>query len=1118
MTTYKKQIILGIVSVFILIALGVSIFIQIRESSVREMNERQKIYARLAAKGIETIFNYHIAVGQALARNPHIVVMDSEGRQMIRTGDKAASSYLKGIIRLNASGERIYAFPAFSASTGADLFVQDHARKVRKEGKLAVSDVFDAGKGLECVAIHVPVYRGKNFDGTIALLVNFTELAKDYLDNLHVPGKRYAMLINSKGKIIHCFNPQHSGRSFLEICPVNSEAAGLIRSMTNGEEGEASFVDAHLQTETNRQQKVHAVYTPVRTGDEYWSIAVISSELLMLPAARNSRVPLIILAIALVAFFALSIYLAARIRGTRLETRKRGKIEEELIQSAQEIHDLYSNAPCGYHSLNADGCIVRVNDMEISWLGYTREELIGQHYTLILAEASRERFVKGFSRLKKERMIRDIEYDFRRKDGTTFPVLVTASAITDSRGNFVMTRSMVIDMTERRAQEEQLRESEALYRKALENTSDGVTILQDGKYVYASPRLLDTIGRPESHLTDQPLGTYVHPDDWKQVTESYLRRKQGDPIPSDYELRVVKPDQTTIYLFIKAVIVTYGGKPAILSFIQDITRQKEAENALRESEEFYRTAFEKTHDGISIMQDEKHVYVNGSLLKTLGREESELIGKPLGAYVHPDDLEKLEQYFTARVQGKPAPANYEIRVMKPDETCVTLDVNAIRVVYQGKPATLSFVTDITKRKRAEEALRESEALYRTALEKTNDGISIIQDGAYVYANPKLLKTIGRQASGLVGLPLGVFTHPDDRGRVRERYEARQRGERLPSRYDFRVLKPDGSVITIHINSVVITYNGKPATLSFVLDVTRRRQAEEALRQSEERYRTIFESIDEDYFETDLEGISTFLNKPVSWSGFRREELLGMKFGAQTSPDMAQKIRSAFGRIYRGNKSARISDCEIFRKDGSLAQVEMSVSLMRDARGNPIGFRGLSRDVSERFRMETERRKLTEQLHQAQKMEAIGTLAGGIAHDFNNLLMGIQGYTSLMLLDAQAAHLHYEQLQAVQSLVQSGANLTRQLLGFARAGRFEVVTTDLNDLIGKSVHLFARTKKEIRVFEKYAEEIWPVEADRGQIEQVLLNMFVNAWQAMPGGGSLYLETANVSLDDAHGRNP
>jgi len=145
------------------------------------------------------------------------------------------------------------------------------------------------------------------------------------------------------------------------------------------------------------------------------------------------------------------------------------------------------------------------------------------------------------------------------------------------------------------------------------------------------------------------------------------------------------------------------------------------------------------------------------------------------------------------------------------------------------------------------------------------------------------------------------------------------------------------------------------------------------------------------------------------------------------------------------------------------------------------------------------------------MEAVGTLAGGIAHDFNNLLMGVQGYTSLIMLDVDPDHEHYERLKGIQDQVQSGADLTRQLLGFARSGRYEIKSTDINQLIRKTSNMFGRTKKEICIHEKYQNNIWVVEVDQGQIEQVLLNLYVNAWQAMPGGGDLYLETENVILE-------
>ncbi|MCX7636124.1 MAG: ATP-binding protein, partial [Syntrophales bacterium] len=210
---------------------------------------------------------------------------------------------------------------------------------------------------------------------------------------------------------------------------------------------------------------------------------------------------------------------------------------------------------------------------------------------------------------------------------------------------------------------------------------------------------------------------------------------------------------------------------------------------------------------------------------------------------------------------------------------------------------------------------------------------------------------------------------------------------------------------------------------------------------------------------------------------------------------------------------RVMEMRQKRKDGTWVEVEISVSWLYDDQGEVIGLQGITRDITERKLEEEKRKKLELQLLQAQKMEAIGTLAGGIAHDFNNLLMGIQGYVSLMLLDVPPGHQFHKRLQAIEQQVATGADLTRQLLGFARGGRYEIKKTDMNALIAKALVMFARAKKEIRVHERYAEDLWTVAVDRGQMDQVLMNLFVNAWQAMPMGGDLYVETRNIRIAEA-----
>ncbi|HLZ20130.1 MAG TPA: response regulator, partial [Smithellaceae bacterium] len=170
------------------------------------------------------------------------------------------------------------------------------------------------------------------------------------------------------------------------------------------------------------------------------------------------------------------------------------------------------------------------------------------------------------------------------------------------------------------------------------------------------------------------------------------------------------------------------------------------------------------------------------------------------------------------------------------------------------------------------------------------------------------------------------------------------------------------------------------------------------------------------------------------------------------------------------------------------------------------------DITDLRRLEEERQKLEEQLFQSQKMDAIGQLASGVAHDFNNILTGIQGNASLIMMDYNAEHLHYQRLSRIEENVKRGAKLTKQLLGFARGGKYEIRTLDVNDLVRKNAQLFTETRKEIEADFELQDNVCPVEADAGQIDQVLLNIYINAGHAMPGGGNLHIRTANVTLPE------
>lgn len=297
----------------------------------------------------------------------------------------------------------------------------------------------------------------------------------------------------------------------------------------------------------------------------------------------------------------------------------------------------------------------------------------------------------------------------------------------------------------------------------------------------------------------------------------------------------------------------------------------------------------------------------------------------------------------------------------------------------------------------------------------------------------------------------------------------------------------------------------------------RRAAETALRQSEERYRTILDDIVDGYYEIDLVGNVTFCNNAMlRILGLHRDEINDLKARSYMDREHSKRVISEFVRVFDTEHPARALSWELIRKDGQRIAVESSISLIRDPTGRKVGFRGIVRDITERVHAERERDELENRLLHAQRMESIGTLAGGISHNFNNLLMGIQGNVSLVRRELETDDPTHLRLSTVEDLVQDGSRLTRQLLGYARAGRYELRVIDLNQLVARTSETFGLARKEIRVHMDLADDLPPVLADRGQIEQVLLNMFVNGAEAMPEGGDFFISTELTFQESSQSR--
>lgn len=308
-----------------------------------------------------------------------------------------------------------------------------------------------------------------------------------------------------------------------------------------------------------------------------------------------------------------------------------------------------------------------------------------------------------------------------------------------------------------------------------------------------------------------------------------------------------------------------------------------------------------------------------------------------------------------------------------------------------------------------------------------------------------------------------------------------------------------------------------------LDQTRLKKENEVvtgkLELTERRYQYLVNASPDIIYTLNPEGEFTFLNGAVeSLLGYEGTQLVGKHYTSVVFNNDADKARYHFNERRTGERATtgvelRLKTSENGSSPEKCLTIELKAMGMYDKPVDQpdkkfLGTYGVARDIGERKRLEA-------QLTQAQKMEAIGTLAGGIAHDFNNLLMGIEGRVALMSRDIDFKHL-FEHLKGIEDMVKRGAYPTKQLLGFAMGGKYEVKPTDLNELIEKCSEIFGRTKKESKIYRRYQEEIWAVEVDQAQIEQVLLNLYVNAWQAMPEGGDIYIQTENITLNERDGR--
>ncbi|HXM34637.1 MAG TPA: PAS domain S-box protein, partial [Pyrinomonadaceae bacterium] len=541
---------------------------------------------------------------------------------------------------------------------------------------------------------------------------------------------------------------------------------------------------------------------------------------------------------------------------------------------------------------------------------------------------------------------------------------------------------------------------------------------------------------------------------------------------------------------------------------------------VRAAEANYRTIFENALEGLyQSTPDGRLITANPAFARILGYDSpAEMIAAitDISQQLYVDAGDRLE---AARLQEEgDLLLGFEFQAYRKNGEKIWLSGNRRSVRDQnGTELHLEgSVEDITERKRAEQALIESEGRKDSILKSALDCVvTVDHEGKILEFNPAAEHTFGYASEEVVGksmpeliIPPRLRTH--HRGGF-ARYLTTGCSSILGKRIEVTAMRADGAEIPVELTITPIGELPRPTFTAFIRDLTERKRAEDELRKSEERYRDLVENARDSIYEHDLEGNYTSANKAgEQLTGYTLEETLKLNVSDTIAPEYLEKARQMQMRKLAG-ESVTAYELELLAKDGHRIAVEVNSRLVFH-NGTPIGVQGIYRDV-------TERKQLEDQLRQAQKLEAVGQLAGGVAHDFNNLLTVIGGYSDLVSRRLPEDSPFLTSMAEIKKAGDRASALTRQLLAFSRKQILQPVVLDLNGVVSNLEKMLRRLiGEDIELLTITEPHLCRVKADAGQIEQVVINLIVNARDAMPSGGKLTVQTANVALSEEQNHVP
>jgi PAS domain S-box-containing protein len=787
-----------------------------------------------------------------------------------------------------------------------------------------------------------------------------------------------------------------------------------------------------------------------------------------------------------------------------MEIRKQA---EKLRESEERYRTLFDAAHDAIFILR-DGIFVECNTTALVMLGCEdTSEVVGRGPW----DFSPERQADGKdSRAKAQEIIANalkgtpqrFFWRHMRSAGLLFDAEVSLNRL--DLGGDALVQAIVRDVTENKEMENRLRESEEYYRKLVNTSPDAIIIVDTaGHLSFASQKAYEMFDVPtDQSVAGSPVIRWVAPEAVEPVKARLRDFFSGQLKSYAQEYRLLKQDGSTFWGEITSSPLNDGsGQVAgILMICRDVSERRNAADALRESEERFSRLSNAAFESIVMSENGYVVDLNEQFAAMLGYNQEEMIGLHVTKFVASGSLNLVLEHIQTESEEP-----YEHLAVRRDGSVFPVEVRAKSLPYHGRRIRVTAIRDITERRQAEDSLRTSEQKYRALFESANDAMFIFDPISEIIfeANSKACEIYGFSSEEFTGLSFKNITMNPARGEIEIR-RALESGSL--KNYETVHFKKDGTAAHFLVNASVIDYKGSKAIMSINRDITDLKRSEELLRLQSAALQTAGNAI----VITDRSGAITYVNSAFSsLTGYSAEEALGknpkiLKSGIQGT-EFYTKLWSTInsGAVWNGELTNK-------RKDGSLYTEEMTIAPVQNEKAEITHYIAIKNDISER-------KRLQEQLIQAQKMEAIGTLAGGIAHDFNNILGIILAHLSLMMGASSEPMTISTSAETITKAVQRGANLVRQILTFARKTDVDHEPIDINGLVAEVTNMLHGTfPKTIEIMKVLDDSLPLVFGDRTQLVQAMLNLCINSRDAMEegsgsklGSGRLTLRTGKIS---------